>query len=314
MSTSIIMTILSFTKREGYDWLFSTVRDYLTEDDYTFANLEVTFTTRTGLKSDKMFNLIAPPDFVEILKTSGVDAFNTVNNHAIDFTLTGYHDTLDVLDEAGINNFGTLYPTRDNGSDRLGIADVEGVRIGMVGYSYPQDADIPGILKRVTKLKEEEHCDLVVVSLHWGREEHMTSEAWQYAYARQLIDGGADIIWGHHPHVVQPVMFYKGKPVLFSTGNFIFGTISDLDKSTGIFQLHYSLDAEGKPVLDTFSVIPLDTTRRDDYRPRVLTDPEEMRKNWNKLIYKKSVNGYTQLPASFGDTGSVRILPDGTLE
>ena len=307
-------SLTSFIRREGYAWPFSTVREFLEADDYTFANLEVTLTVHAGLKSDKMYNLIAPPEFTEVLKLSGVDVFNTVNNHAIDFTLTGYHDTLDALDAAGINNFGTLYPKRENGSDRLGTAEVKGVKIGMVGYSYPQDADIPGILQRVTKLKEEEGCDLVVVSLHWGREEHLTSEAWQYTYARQLIDGGADIIWGHHPHVLQPVMFYKGKPVMFSTGNFIFGTISDLDKSTGIFQLHYSLDEEGNPVLDTFSVIPLETTRRDDYRPRVLTDEAEIRTCLNKLIYKKAVNGYTQLPASFADTGTVRVLEDGTLE
>ena len=307
-------SLTSFIRREGYAWPFSTVREFLEADDYTFANLEVTLTTRSGLKSDKMFNLIAPPEFTEVLKLSGVDVFNTVNNHAIDFTLTGYHDTLDNLDAAGLNNFGTLYPKREDGADRLGLADVKGVRIGMVGYSYPQEADIPGILQRVTKLKDEQGCDLVVVSLHWGREEHMTSEAWQYEYARKLIDGGADVIWGHHPHVVQPVMFYKGKPVMFSTGNFIFGTISDLDKSTGIFQLHYELDENGKPVLDTFSVIPLDTTRRDDYRPRVLTEESERKANFNKLIYKKSINRYVQLPAEFADTGMVRVHADGSLE
>ena len=304
-------SLTSMIDRNGYDYPFSLVADYLKEDDYTFANLEVVLTERVALKSDKKYNMIGKPEFVNVLLEGGVDAVNTVNNHCMDFTLTGYQDTLAALDGAGINHFGSVYPGTDRGSDILGTAEVNGVKIGMVGYSYPQEYDLTRLKTRMQQLRSE-GCDLIVCSLHWGQEEHLTSQFWQYGFARNLIDAGADVIWGHHPHVVQPVMFYKGKPILFSTGNFIFGTMSEVDPSTGIFQLAYDLTGS-KPVLTLLSVVPCQTGTRGDYRPYELTDPAERRKCLNKLIAKKKVTKLDNLPESFADTGKVVVLPDGKL-
>ena len=237
-------SLTSVIDENGYDYPFSLLGDYLKEDDYTFANLEVVLTERVALKSDKKYNMIGKPEFVSVLTEGGVDVVNTVNNHCMDFTLTGYEDTLAALDGAGVNHFGSVYPGTDRGSDILGKAEVNGVKIGMVGYSYPQEYDLTRLKKRMQQLRSE-GCELIVCSLHWGQEEHLTSQFWQYGFARSLIDAGADIIWGHHPHVVQPVMFYKGKPILFSTGNYIFGTMGNADRSTGIFQLEISLN-DGK--------------------------------------------------------------------
>ena len=297
--------------REGYAYPFSLVSDHLKADDYTFANLEVNFTERDVLKSDKKYNMIGKPEFVNVLTQGGVDVVNTVNNHCMDFTLLGYQDTLDTLDRAGINHFGSVYPGTDRGSDILGYAEVNGVKIGMVGYSYPQEYDLVKFKNRFKTLRDQ-GCDLIVCSLHWGREEHLTSEFWQYKFARDLIDAGADVIWGHHPHVVQPIMFYKGKPILFSTGNFIFGTMSDVDPSTGIFQLEYDLSGD-RPVLSLLNVIPCQIGARGDYRPYELTDEKERQKCLNKLIHKKNVYLMTNLPQSFALTGRVTVLPDGTL-
>ncbi len=307
VETSLTKTVA----KNGYAWPFSTVSDYLKNDDYTFANLEVCLTTKDNLKSSKKYNMIAPPEHTQILIEGGVDAVNTVNNHCMDFGYEGYQDTLNALDSAGINHFGTVSPGRENGSDILGYATVKGVKIGMLGFTYPQDADLKRIETRITQLKEE-GCQLVVVSLHWGRETHMTSDSWQYAYAKKVIDYGADVIWGHHPHVVQPIMFYKGKPIFFSTGNFIFGTMSEVDPSTGIFQLEYSLE-DGQCTLDTMRVIPCETTRGGDYRPRVLTDEDEKEKCFRKLISKKTVNKLVNLPESFAKTGIVRLNADGEI-
>ncbi|MBO2517989.1 MAG: hypothetical protein CW338_12095 [Clostridiales bacterium] len=311
-STSLTSTV----RREGYAWPFSLVVDYLKADDFTFANLEAVLTERARSIADKTkrYNLIAPPDFTQVLIEGGVDAVNTVNNHCYDFTFNGYMDTLTNLDEAGIPHFGTVRPGKEDGSDILGVYEVKGVKIGIVGFCYPLEEDYiqKRIISRIKTLKDE-GCQIVIVSLHWGRETHMTPSSWQYDYAKKLIDAGADVIWGHHAHVIQPIMFYKGKPVIFNTGNFTFGTMSEVDRSAGIFQLEYEIGKGGKPVLTMLRVVPLNTQGKPDYRPYELTDENARIKCLNNFVYKKTVKGYVQLPAEFKYSGVVYVNDDGTV-
>ena len=185
----------------------------------------------------------------------------------------------------------------------------------MVGLSYPDEKrDYKKLEARIQKLRDEMGCQLVVCSLHWGREDHpQYLYNWQMSLARKLIDAGADVIWGHHPHVLHPVMFYKGKPIMFSTGNFIFGTIGQMKTDdTGIFQLHYDVSGE-TPVLTEMSVVPCKTGKRGDYRPYELTDEQLKKTCWSYMVYKKKVANMDNLPASFLETGRVLIMPDGTL-
>jgi len=290
---------------KGYDWPFSLVREYLDTDDFTFANNEVIFTSRNR-HVDKKTNLKAPAQYAQVYLHSGVDAVNTANNHAMDFYQEGYEDTLAALDSYEISHFGTLYPGTQRAQDRLGVYEVKGIKIGAVGFSYPQDSDVKKISARIEQLHQE-GCDLVVVSLHWGREVQDTPQSWQFSYARKLIDAGADVIWGHHPHILQQVQFYQGKPIFYSTGNFTFGSMSNVDPDTGIFQLRYQLTDDG-PVLENFTVIPCRTQGKGDYRPYPLTDPVEMETMLKKLIYKKTVKNMQNLPASFAKTGTVDLI------
>lgn len=296
----------------GYAWPFSLVKQYLEADDLTIANLEVVLTTRTK-HTEKMYNLVADPDHVQILLEGSVEMVNTVNNHCMDFLQTGYQDSIETLDAAGIGRFGSVYPGQQYGYDDLGVREVGELRVGFIGFSYPQDSDQKKIATRIKKLREEEGCDLVVVSLHWGRETHMTPESWQMTYARQVINAGADVIWGHHPHVIQPIQFYKGKPILYSTGNFTFGTMSQVDPSTGIFQLTYE-KVEGTAVLKRLRVIPCQTQPSPDFRPYELTDPAQRREVFEKLTLNKEYNNCQNPPASFLETGVIefengQILP-----
>ena len=291
--------------RNGYAWPFSLVRDYLLADDLTVANLEVVFTKRM-IHTDKMFNLVADPDHVQVLLEGGVDMVNTVNNHCMDFMDTGYQDTLNTLEQAGIDHFGTIYPGRPEGHDDLGVRDVGDIRFGFVGFTYPQDNDMKRIAARIRTLKEEQGCDVVIVSLHWGRETFMTPESWQVTYAMQVIDAGADAVWGHHPHVLQPIHFYQDKPIFYSTGNFTFGTMSDVDPSTGIFQLTYE-KTDGQAELKELRVIPCQTKGSPDFRPYELTDPAERRQVFSKLVFKRQYAKAQNLPASFLESGIVRF-------
>ena len=295
---------------KGFDWPFSLVREYLETDDFTFANSEVIFTSRTK-HQDKKTNLKAPAQYAQVYLHSGVDAVNTANNHAMDFFDEGYVDTIAALDEYEIPHFGTLYPGTKRAQDRLGIYEVKGVKIGAVGFSYPQDSDVKKISARIEQLRQE-GCDLVIVSLHWGREVQNTPQSWQFTYARKLIDAGADVIWGHHPHILQQVQFYNGKPIFYSTGNFTFGSMSQVDPDTGIFQLRYEIGENGEIALQNFTVIPCRTQGKGDFRAYPLTDPEEKTAMLKKLIYKKNVKNMQNLPASFAETGSVDLV-DGLL-
>lgn len=291
----------------GMDWPFSLVREALEQDDFTFANLEVVFTERTK-HQNKKFPLCGAPQYAKALLYSGIDAVNTVNNHCFDFYVEGYRDTIDALDAIGFSHFGSVYPlNKTTGQDRLLIREVKGVKIGAVGFTYPQDDDLPLIGKRIETLREA-GCALVIVSLHWGKETHPQPEGWQLKYARNVIDRGADVVWGHHPHVLQPVQFYNGGMILYSTGNFTFGTMdSKVDRDTGIFRAAFDLDENGVPALSQLQVIPCTTTGKGDYRPCELTEAEDRQRVFQKLIYPKEVKGMQTLPQSFAETGIVRL-------
>ena len=300
-------TYTAVVDEKGFDWPFSLVREYLEADDFSFANNEGVFTggNRTQNKNTVLGAL---PEYARVYLHSGIDAVNTVNNHCLDYLDAGYTDTLQTLDGLGIRYFGSLYPDTKRQREQLGIFDVKGVRLGAAGFSYPQTADLPVIASRIQALRKA-GCQLVIISLHWGREELTTPKAWQIDLARGIIDAGADVIWGHHPHILQQVQFYKGKPIFYSTGNFTFGAIKNLDPDTGIFQLRY--DVRTLSLLN-FTVIPCRTQGRGDFRPYVLTDEAEKRAMLKKLIYPRAVPGMQTLPSAFAETGSVD-LTDGKL-
>lgn len=287
---------------KGHAWPFSTAIQYTKADDLTIANLEAVFTTRTR-STDKRYNLIAAPDHVQCFVEGSVEVVNTVNNHAMDFFIEGYRDSLATLDEAGIVHFGTVYPGKKNGSDIYPMITVKGVHIGFVGFSYPQESDLNRIKSRIDELKEQ-GSDLIIVSLHWGRETHMTPQSWQYAFAKKVIDFGADLIWGHHPHVLQPFHFYNGKPIMYSTGNFTFGTMSKVDPSTGIFQFTYQIKNDGIQ-LSKMQVIPYQTQHGPEYRPLELTEPTQQQEVFSKLMFKKEIKGFENPPPSFLENGIV---------
>lgn len=290
--------------QNGYDWPFSLVKDVLAADDLTVANLEVVFTARTQ-HTDKMYNLVADADHVAVLNAGSIELVNTVNNHSMDFGRAGYQDSLATLEAAGVDSFGSIYAGREDGYDQLGVRDVNGIRFGFIGFSYPQEADQKRIADRIATLREQ-GCDVVVVSLHWGRETHPTPTTGQMTYAKKILDAGADMIWGHHPHVLQPIQYYGGKPILYSTGNFTFGTMSNVDPATGIFQLTYQKE-EGRVQLTELSVVPCQTQRSPDFRPFILTEEAQRRAVFGKLVLKKEYKGFENPPASFLETGVIRL-------
>lgn len=295
----------SVVREKGMDWPFSQVRDVLLADDLTVANLEGSMTTLRKHK-DVRYPLVIDPSFTGVLIQGGVDIVNTANNHAMDFLREGYEETLATLDKAGIGHFGTLSPPRVTKADRAEVVEIKGIKIGFIGYTYPQDTDLARIENACAALREQ-GCALVVLSLHWGRETHMQPNATQTGFAKKVLDAGVDMIFGHHPHVVQPIALYKGKPVLFSTGNFTFGTMSHVDRSTGMFQVVYQLEPSG-PVLSKIRVVPCLTSGSGDYRPLPVTDEAGRREIFAKLSFKTPPKGFSALPESFLLTGEASFI------
>ena len=296
------------------DWLFSTVSEILHADDFTFANLECVLTDNMSpLYPLKTFNLVGPSKHRDILAESGIDGINTVNNHCIDFKYSGYEDTLSNLEAVGIMHFGTLNPARSsNRYIQLGRVEIKGVRIGITGYAYPLTDEVLEFIRQDIQQLRAEGCQIVIVSLHWGTEEKKVPNKGQFPYAKKVIDAGADVIWGHHPHVLQPVYIYQGKPIFFSTGNFVFGSISNLDPSTGIFQLTWDIQENGEAVLSSFNMIPAEIRHKKEYRPLLLTDNADIRKCLKKII-GPAKSGFTALPDGFERYGKVYIQEDGSL-
>ena len=112
--------------------------------------------------------------------------------------------------------------------------------------------------------------------------------------------------------MLQPVYFYQGKPIFFSTGNFVFGSISNLDPSTGIFQLTWDIQENGEAVLSSFNMIPAEIRHKKEYRPLLLTDDADIRKCLKKII-GPAKSGFTALPDGFERYGKVYIQEDGSL-
>ena len=286
---------------KGLDWPFSLVREYLEGDDYTFANLEVVF-TQYKKHVDKRIPLRADPKYAQVLLHSGIDAVNTSNNHCMDFYEKGYLESMKTLDALPLPHFGTTQMRENATHDRMLLTQVKGITIGAVGVSYPQEKDAKAIISRITSLREQ-GAQLVIVSLHWGKELTKQPQPWQQRLARKLIDGGADVLWGHHPHILQPIHVYKGKPIFYSTGNFTFGSMSKVDPDSGIFQLKYALDESGAPQLRQIQVIPCRTQGKGDYRPLPLTDAADSHALYKKLSHTKQVKDMESPPEAFFSSG-----------
>ncbi len=294
-------------REKGMEWPFSLVSEHLKQDDLTIANLEGSMTTLTKHK-DVRWPLVIDPSHVGILQAGSIEVVNTANNHAFDFLQAGYEDTLENLDAAGIAHFGTLSPPSRTGVNRQVIVEKKGVKIGFVGFTYPQKSDLKVLETAVSEMREA-GCDLIVLSLHWGRETHLKPNNTQFNFTRQAMKYDIDMIYGHHPHVVQPIALYEGRPVLFSTGNFTFGTMSKVDPSTGLFQVEYEL-TDGKPRLSKIQVIPCVTSGSGDFRPVPVTDPMEQQEIFKKLTLKNPPKGFEALPESFLTTGVAEFISE----
>lgn len=232
----------------GGAYFLQNVKEIFSSDDLTIANFEGTLTDSEE-REDKTFAFKGPASFTSILTEGSVEAVNTANNHSHDYGEQSFEDTLAALDDAGIVHFGY---------DETAVMDVKGVKVGMVGiYELNDHLGREQQLKdNIAKVKAD-GAQLIVVIFHWGNETETVPDSNQTTLGRLAIDEGADLVCGHHPHVLQGIETYKGKNIVYSLGNFCFGgNSSPSDMDTMIYQQTFTVDSDGVKKDNVTNIIP----------------------------------------------------------
>ena len=253
-------------------YFFKGVSDILAADDLTVINMEGTLTESTE-RQDKTYAFKGAPKYTAILNAGSVEAANLANNHSHDYGEQSYTDTIQYLEEAGINTFGY---------DRTSVLDIKGVKVGLVGIYVLADG-----MEREQQVRDniqsviDQGAQAIIVSFHWGSEKSSYPDETQKALAHIAIDCGADLVVGHHPHVLQGIEQYKGKNIVYSLGNFCFGgNHNPTDKDTMIYQQTFTFE-NGVLVEDNVTnIIPCSVSsvqQYNDFQPTVLYGSEAER-------------------------------------
>lgn len=202
--------------------------------DLTMVNEEFPFSTRGTQAQDKQFTFRVDPSYVKIFQEMGIDVVTVANNHALDYGTEALSDTFQTLDEAGIAYVGAG-DSKERAAEAY-VTELGGKTFGFLAasrvipeVSWNIDNQQPGMLCTYdsTELCEairraKENCDYVVVYVHWGIERENTPQDYQRQLGKAYIDAGADMVIGAHPHVLQGIEYYNGKPIVYSLGNYIF--------------------------------------------------------------------------------------------
>jgi poly-gamma-glutamate synthesis protein (capsule biosynthesis protein) len=263
-------------RTEGYFYPFAETAAILSGSDLAIGNLEAPL-TRGGVEfSSKRFRFRAAPEAAQSLKEAGFSALSLANNHILDYGAAGLRETMAQLDRAGIVHVGAGEDLRQA---RQGvILTVKGKKVALFSYSlvFPREffataksaGTAPGypplIIRDIATVRSR--VDYVIVSMHWGTEMATRPTAYQVATAHALVDAGADLVIGHHPHVLQGAERYKEGVILYSLGNFTFGSLSAGASRSAIARI--VLDRGVKEV----EWFPLNVLNREvRFQPRLLS-------------------------------------------
>ena len=262
----------AYYEKYGPEYFLKNVKSIFESDDLTIANLEGTFTDSTT-RVDKTYAFKGPAEFVNILTSSSVESVTLANNHSRDYGPQSLTDTKAALDSAGVIHFGY---------DETSVVDVNGVKVGLIGIYELIDhtGRAQQVKEHIAKVKSE-GAEIVIVIFHWGIERDAAPNSHQTMLARLAIDEGADLVCGHHPHVLQGIEVYKGKNIVYSLGNFCFGGNSNpSDKDTMIFQQTFTITKDGLKEDNVTNVIPCSLSsekNRNNYQPTPATGDEAAR-------------------------------------
>lgn len=240
-STTFIGTV-----GDNYSYPFADVQPWFSTDDCTFINLECALTDGGIANTSKLFTFKGPAAYTSILTEGSVEFANIVNNHAKDYGTSGYKDTMANLDSVGI-----AYADFE---DTCVFTTESGLTIGVYASYFPTSTW--GVSSKIQAMRDQ-GAEIVVVAVHWGEEYDYHPNSNEKKMAHQFIDAGADIVWGHHPHILQDIEEYNGGIIYYSLGNFSFGGNSNpADKDTAIIQQQIVREPDGTVHLGEMTIVP----------------------------------------------------------
>lgn len=267
----------SETKSYDFSYVFEDIKDYIKNADIAIGNLETTFAGKdAGYSGYPNFN--TPEQLAQNIKDLGVDVVSTANNHSLDKKYNGLVNTLDELDKVGLSHTGT-YRSVDEQNTIL-TKNVNGINIAFLSFTYGTNGipvpkgkeycinliDNDLILDQIAKAKAT-NPDLICVNMHWGVEYQLKQNATQENLADFLFKNGVDIIFGSHPHVLEPMEkrtitmedgTTKDGFVIYSLGNFMSGQVSENTQNTIILQLKITKHVDdGKITIDDVNYVPI---------------------------------------------------------
>lgn len=228
----------------GYEYPFAYVGDLLRSAHIAFGNLEGPLTDRGTAHEKQYVYRASPANVAPALARAGFDVVSLANNHILDYGVEGLHDTVGALEEVGIHHCGagdTLAEAR-----QPALLEANGVRVAVLCYSLTYPAEFwAGPNQPGTAFGHEDHvradvaaarkrADVVLVSFHWGQQGSSTLRPYQRQLGHAAIEAGAAAVIGHHPHVLQGIERYRDGVILYSLGNFVFGSYSRQAQSSAI--------------------------------------------------------------------------------
>ena len=261
-----------YTNVGGPSYFFRNVKDIFEQDDLTIVNVEGPLTTSED-EQEKEFAFRGKPEYADILKEGSVEAANIANNHSYDYGKQGFDDTIINLNNAGVTPFGY---------DTTVVKDINGAKVGLVGIYVLRDGmeRVPQLKEKIAEVKAQ-GAALTIVSFHWGIEKANYPNKVQRDLAHMAVDEGADLVLGHHPHVLQGIEKYKGKNIVYSLGNFCFGGNSNpYDYDTMIFQQTFTIRGGSVVADDDVNIIPClisSESGYNNYQPTPVEGEEKIR-------------------------------------
>ena len=257
------------------EYFLDKVRYIFEEDDFTTVNLESVFSDRDLQAKNKgggrAFWFKAPTKNIEILTCSSVEGVSLANNHTEDFGEEGYLDTVETVKDAGLE-YGI--------EDKIIYYEKEGFRIAVVCHGLWGEWQAEEVIRYIDIA--EEKSDYQIVFYHGGTEGAYEPEQWRVRASRKLVDHGADLIIGNHPHVLQPREIYEDAEIIYSMGNFCYGGHSQPRNRTMIYQMELTINPIEMEVKNQQStIIPCYVytgNGNNNFQPAVIEDEWEKQK------------------------------------
>lgn len=259
-----------YAKKNDPIYFLQNVKSIFESDDLTVANLENVLTDRALTEREKdqdpAFWYRAPSANTAILTSSGVEAVSLANNHTGDYGPEGSLDTVKAVEAAGLlygSNSKTFYYEKNS------------YRIAVICHGLWNERQADDIVRRIHQAEED--SDFQIVFYHGGKEKVHAPEEWRQRASRKLVDEGADLVIGNHPHVLQPREHYSGVDIIYSMGNFCYGGSKYPENRTIIYQLKLHIGEGGSLESKSGEIIPcyVYTGESNNYCPGVIQNEEE---------------------------------------